>query len=170
MPSSRNAVRYAWFIAALLFPVALLNYLDRQLLATMKASMGHDIPSIAGRGGADTLPGGRGWPNSRLKTHNPKPKLRFVPADVLIALKEKLPQATDRPTLDHPAVNVPLADLPVVLAHLRDAAGFDLLMDVTAIGRSEGVSPRQFRAEHGPFSTPPKPSSHQKIPPPASRT
>ncbi len=39
--------RYAWFIVALLFPVALLNYLDRQMLATMKASMVGDIPSIA---------------------------------------------------------------------------------------------------------------------------
>lgn len=38
---------YAWFIVALLFPVALLNYLDRQMLATMKASMVGDIPSIA---------------------------------------------------------------------------------------------------------------------------
>ncbi len=39
--------RYAWFVVALLVPVALLNYLDRQMLATMKASMVHDIPSIA---------------------------------------------------------------------------------------------------------------------------
>ena len=39
--------RYAWFIVALLFPVALLNYLDRQMLATMKTSMVGDIPSIA---------------------------------------------------------------------------------------------------------------------------
>jgi MFS family permease len=34
---------------ALLFPVALLNYLDRQMLATMKASMVADIPSIANK-------------------------------------------------------------------------------------------------------------------------
>src|SRR5438105_8761664 len=33
----------------MLFPVALLNYLDRQMLATMKASMVGDIPSIANR-------------------------------------------------------------------------------------------------------------------------
>lgn len=44
-----SAVRYAWFVVALLFPVALLNYLDRQMLATMKASMVGDIPSIANR-------------------------------------------------------------------------------------------------------------------------
>ena len=47
--SSSNYARYAWFVVALLFPVALLNYLDRQMLATMKASMVHDIPSIANR-------------------------------------------------------------------------------------------------------------------------
>ena len=33
----------------MLFPVALLNYLDRQMLATMKASMVGDLPSIANR-------------------------------------------------------------------------------------------------------------------------
>jgi MFS family permease len=38
---------YAWIVVALLVPVALLNYLDRQMLATMKASMVADIPSIA---------------------------------------------------------------------------------------------------------------------------
>jgi len=48
-PSAPNALRYAWFVVALLFPVALLNYLDRQMMATMKASMVHDIPSIANR-------------------------------------------------------------------------------------------------------------------------
>jgi MFS family permease len=36
-------------VVFLLFPVALLNYLDRQMLATMKASMVADIPSIANR-------------------------------------------------------------------------------------------------------------------------
>src|SRR3954464_8399 len=38
--------RTAWLVVALLVPVALLNYLDRQMLATMKASMVADIPSI----------------------------------------------------------------------------------------------------------------------------
>src|SRR5215203_4147439 len=49
MPPPQNALRYAWFIVALLFPVALLNYLDRQMLATMKASMVADIPTIANK-------------------------------------------------------------------------------------------------------------------------
>jgi MFS family permease len=37
---------YAWVAVAMLFPVALLNYLDRQMLATMKATMVNDIPGI----------------------------------------------------------------------------------------------------------------------------
>jgi MFS family permease len=44
-----SLARYAWAVVALLFPVALLNYLDRQMLATMKASMVADIPSIANK-------------------------------------------------------------------------------------------------------------------------
>jgi len=39
----------AWLVVCLLFPVALLNYLDRQMLATMKGSMVADIPSIANK-------------------------------------------------------------------------------------------------------------------------
>ena len=49
MPPPATALRYAWFVVALLFPVALLNYLDRQMLATMKASMVGDIPTIANK-------------------------------------------------------------------------------------------------------------------------
>ncbi|MBC7369334.1 MAG: MFS transporter [Undibacterium sp.] len=48
-PSAPNPLRYAWMVVLLLFPVAMLNYLDRQMLATMKASMVADIPSIANR-------------------------------------------------------------------------------------------------------------------------
>src|SRR5690349_11212303 len=42
-------VRAAWLTVGLLVPVALLNYLDRQMLATMKLSMVTDIPSIANK-------------------------------------------------------------------------------------------------------------------------
>jgi MFS family permease len=49
MSESRNPLHYGWIIVCLLFPVALLNYLDRQMLATMKASMVHDIPTIANK-------------------------------------------------------------------------------------------------------------------------
>lgn len=47
--SENPTLRYAWMVVALLVPVALLNYLDRQMLATMKASMVGDIPSIANK-------------------------------------------------------------------------------------------------------------------------
>ena len=42
-PASR---RYPWLIVALLVPVALLNYLDRQMLASMKFSVMRDISDI----------------------------------------------------------------------------------------------------------------------------
>jgi MFS transporter, Spinster family, sphingosine-1-phosphate transporter len=38
---------YAWIVVALLWPVALLNYLDRQMVSTIRASIRADIPSIA---------------------------------------------------------------------------------------------------------------------------
>ena len=38
---------HPWLIVALLVPVALLNYLDRQMLASMKFSVMRDIPDIA---------------------------------------------------------------------------------------------------------------------------
>jgi MFS family permease len=38
--------RSAWLVVALLVPVALLNYLDRQMLASMKFSVIRDIPDI----------------------------------------------------------------------------------------------------------------------------
>src|SRR5260370_23886824 len=38
---------YAWAVVAMLFPVALLNYLDRMMLATMRNSIRADIPTIA---------------------------------------------------------------------------------------------------------------------------
>ena len=47
--ASEPMTRLAWVIVLLLFPVALLNYLDRQMLATMKSSMVNDIPGIANK-------------------------------------------------------------------------------------------------------------------------
>ncbi len=49
MTSTNRSLHYAWIVVALLIPVALLNYLDRQMLATMKASMVTDIPTIANK-------------------------------------------------------------------------------------------------------------------------
>lgn len=42
--------RYAWIVVALLVPVALLNYLDRQMVASMKLSVMRDIPGIGKEG------------------------------------------------------------------------------------------------------------------------
>jgi MFS family permease len=46
LPPLVSAGSYAWLVVALLIPVALLNYLDRQMLAAMKGSMMTDIPDI----------------------------------------------------------------------------------------------------------------------------
>jgi MFS transporter, Spinster family, sphingosine-1-phosphate transporter len=47
VPPHRSSLqRTAWLIVALLAPVALLNYLDRQMLATMKFSVMQDLTDI----------------------------------------------------------------------------------------------------------------------------
>ena len=45
--SANKASGYAWMVVALLWPVVMLNYLDRQMLATVRSSIRADIPSIA---------------------------------------------------------------------------------------------------------------------------
>ncbi len=44
--SSSSVSKMAWFVVILLWPVGLLNYLDRQMMATMKTSVMADIPTI----------------------------------------------------------------------------------------------------------------------------
>ena len=46
MNETSSPSRTAWLVVMLLIPVALLNYLDRQMLATMKSSMLGDLPDI----------------------------------------------------------------------------------------------------------------------------
>jgi MFS transporter, Spinster family, sphingosine-1-phosphate transporter len=46
LSSLSSSSRYAWLVVGLLLPVALLNYLDRQMLAAMKFSVMRDIPDI----------------------------------------------------------------------------------------------------------------------------
>lgn len=75
-----------------------------------------------------------------------------APLAAATALKDKFPQVTDRASVDHPAINVPLADVVGVLRSLRDDHGYDMLMDLTAIDWSEGVSPR-FTMVYHVFST-----------------
>jgi MFS transporter, Spinster family, sphingosine-1-phosphate transporter len=43
---NEKSASYAWVVVVLLVPVALLNYLDRQMLAAMKFSLMTDIPDI----------------------------------------------------------------------------------------------------------------------------
>jgi len=47
MTRAPSVSRHAWLVVALLIPVALLNYLDRQMLASMKFSVMRDVPDIA---------------------------------------------------------------------------------------------------------------------------
>ena len=42
----QNLSGYAWVVVALLWPVAMLNYLDRQMVSTVRASIRADIPTI----------------------------------------------------------------------------------------------------------------------------
>lgn len=59
--SSDSQRRLAWLIVLLLVPVALLNYLDRQMLAAMKSSMMADIPDIATRANWGIVLGAFKW-------------------------------------------------------------------------------------------------------------
>lgn len=47
MSSLQSTSRYAWFAVLLLWPVAVLNYLDRQMLSTIREAIRLDIPGIA---------------------------------------------------------------------------------------------------------------------------
>lgn len=49
----------------------------------------------------------------------------------------KFPEASERPSLDHPALNIPVEHLLPMMKFLRDEAGFELLVDVTAIDGGE---------------------------------
>lgn len=72
--------------------------------------------------------------------------------DAPAALKQSFPQLGERPSADHPAFNVPAADISAVLAFLRDSQGFDLLTDLTAIDNGEEATPR-FTVVYHLFST-----------------
>ena len=58
---ARLLMRTAWLTVWLLVPVALLNYLDRQMLAAMKSSMMEDIPDIATRANWGIVLGSFKW-------------------------------------------------------------------------------------------------------------
>jgi NADH-quinone oxidoreductase subunit C len=63
-------------------------------------------------------------------------------ADVTATLQGKFPQIASRASGDHPAINVPLAEVTAVLASLRDEHAFDFLVDVTAADWGVDASPR----------------------------
>src|SRR5256885_15837036 len=56
-----SLTRTAWLVVALLWPVALLNYLDRQMLASMKFSVMHDISGIGSEANWGLLPAVFKW-------------------------------------------------------------------------------------------------------------
>ena len=62
--------------------------------------------------------------------------------DIATAVSQQFPSATPRASLDCPAYNVPPDGAIALLQHLRDALGYDFLMDVTAIDWSAESSPR----------------------------
>lgn len=62
--------------------------------------------------------------------------------DLVGLLRSKSLEVSERPSADHPAINVAPAHVAAVLRWLRDASAFDLLMDLTAIDWAEGASPR----------------------------
>jgi MFS family permease len=59
--TSRSLARTAWLVVALLWPVALLNYLDRQMLAAMKFSVMDDVPTIGSEANWGFLPAVFKW-------------------------------------------------------------------------------------------------------------
>lgn len=72
--------------------------------------------------------------------------------DAVAALKGRWAGVTDRPSLDHPAVNVPAADLLAVLKSLKEDHGFDMLADVSGVDWAVGARPR-FTVVYHVFST-----------------
>lgn len=46
-PAYATIPTYAWVVVFLLWPVAMLNYLDRQMISSIRSSIRADIPSIA---------------------------------------------------------------------------------------------------------------------------
>lgn len=62
--------------------------------------------------------------------------------DLLAVLQARFPAAVARPSVDHPAFNLPMAEVPAALLLLRDEHGYDLLIDVTAVDWDVEARPR----------------------------
>jgi NADH-quinone oxidoreductase subunit C len=76
----------------------------------------------------------------------------MVAVDLPAAIKDRFPDARVRPSSDHPAFDVPIAELISVLKWLRGEQGYDFLTDITAVDWAEGVSPR-FTVVYHLYST-----------------
>lgn len=61
---------------------------------------------------------------------------------ITTAVSQQFPSATPRASLDCPAFNIPAGEAVALLQYLRDAQGYDFLMDVTAIDWSAEKAPR----------------------------
>jgi NADH-quinone oxidoreductase subunit C len=72
--------------------------------------------------------------------------------DVTAALKARFPQATERASLDHPAVNVPAGETVAALRYAQAELGYDFLADLTAIDSGIDASPR-FTVVYHLYST-----------------
>ena len=66
----------------------------------------------------------------------------YAQPDLAAALQARFPRLTVRPSADVPAFDIPASEVLALLAHLRDACGFDVLADLTAVDWAAGVSPR----------------------------
>ncbi len=62
--------------------------------------------------------------------------------ELLTTLMERRTFLSARPSADHPAVNCPASHLVAFLRDLRDAEGFEMLLDVTAVDWAESRRPR----------------------------
>ena len=58
--------------------------------------------------------------------------------DLPTAVSQQFPSATPRASADCPAFNIPADGAVALLQYLRDAQGYDFLMDVTAIDWRDG--------------------------------
>ncbi len=66
----------------------------------------------------------------------------MIAQDLKTALQESCPGLEVRESLDWPAFDCPIENLPVVVKSLRDDHGFTALMDATAIDNGVDASPR----------------------------
>ncbi|MDR0901610.1 MAG: MFS transporter [Opitutaceae bacterium] len=60
-PNPPSVMRYAWVVLALLAPVALLNYMDRQMMAAMKYSLMGDVIGLDSEAKWGLLPAAFKW-------------------------------------------------------------------------------------------------------------